>query len=226
MENIRNAIGKFLHRLGISPNFITLLGLLFAGVAGFLIYEGRFFLAGSALLFSGILDLLDGATARASNNKHYFGAILDSSLDRYGDGFVLAGALFYCFEIQNLLYAALTLSALLGSFLISYVRARAECLIEKCRVGFWERGERIGCLVVGLLFNNLPMALLILGVGTHFTAIFRLYYADRQTIPFSQTASLSWLSSTFFHSSGRNNVYYYLKCALFFLILSLFRLPF
>ncbi len=172
-----NTLAKILIKFGISANFLTAAGLVAAGLSGIFAYQGHFFLAGAVLLFSGALDMLDGAVAREAGTAKAFGGILDSTLDRYGDGFVLGGILFYCLGHLRILYAILSFSALLGSFAISYIRARAECEIETCRVGFWERGERLVLIALALLLHNLAPALWILGVGAHWTAFQRLYFA-------------------------------------------------
>ncbi len=174
---LKEKTGAFLHRCGISADLLTCLGLFSSLLAGILVFQGRLFDAGLALLVSGILDLLDGATARAGGIKNKFGAVLDSSFDRYGDAFILSGIIFYCIYSGRFFYAVLGMSGLWGSFVISYVRARAECLIPSCRVGFWERGERIVLLCLGLFLSNLAAALWILAFATHATVIRRLLCA-------------------------------------------------
>jgi CDP-diacylglycerol--glycerol-3-phosphate 3-phosphatidyltransferase len=175
--------------------------------------------AGGFLLLAGAFDLLDGAIARASGKTNPFGGILDSSLDRYGDGFVLGGILFFCAANERYGYALLALSALLGSFLVSYVRARAECVIPKCKVGFWERGERVLCVALGLLANNLAMALWMLGIGTHLTALFRLYYS-------AAPESASRFTPLWFHAGTRGQWPYYLKAGVLILLVVFLRLSF
>lgn len=177
----KKTIANGLYQLGFTANALTLMGLAAAGAAGILSYRGSFFAAGAALLLSGLLDMLDGAVARVSEKAGKFGGILDSTLDRYGDAFVLGGLLFFCARTGREAYALAAFAALAGSFAISYVRARAECAIESCRVGFWERGERIGLLVIALVLGNPAAALWILAVGTQITAFERLWEARRMT---------------------------------------------
>jgi len=144
-------------------------------VTGLLIWKGMLFEAGCVLLFSGLLDLLDGAVARVSGAaSNPFGGILDSTLDRYGDAFVFVGLIFYLFERAAVGYAALAMSALAGSFVISYVRARSESAGRPCRVGYWERGERLVFVSLGLILANLPAVLWVLGTLTHATVLYRL----------------------------------------------------
>jgi len=218
---LKERAAKFLFAWGVSANAVSYAGLALALAAGMLVWYGHFFWAGTALLLSGALDLLDGAVARLTPNNTYFGGILDSSLDRYGDGFVYLGAVFYCLETGRTLYAVLAASALLGSFAISYVRARAECEIDECRVGYWERGERLVVLSLALLFDNLPTGLWILGLGTHLTAFYRLFYSASPA-----TRALRADSSPvarFFLENRRTSRAYFTKCALLFVLLALFR---
>ena len=166
---------------------------------------------------SGFFDLMDGAVARLLNRVTVFGGILDSSLDRYGDGFIFGGLIFYFFSRSNPLYAALSFSALLGSFSISYVRARAECAIETCRVGFWERGERIAYVALGLLLNNAGLVLWVLGIFTHFTVLARLLRSRGPSQGFG-------LQNILFHPGGRRSALYFLKVAALGLLVLFWRI--
>lgn len=201
--NIKTTVAQILNRLGISANFLTMAGLFLAMCTSWFIFKGDFFIAGGALLLSGLFDMLDGAVARVSGTRSPFGGILDSSLDRYGDGLILAGILFFYANLHWPRYMALSLSALVGSFSISYVRARAECEMDDCRVGFWERGERIVFIALALFFHNLEAALWILGLGVHWTVLQRLFYSRYQT---KKTPS-------------RNSISYYLKISALILLL-------
>lgn len=223
LNNIKEGIGLSLHRAGISANGVTVAGLLAALLSGFFSYKGLFAWAGALLLFSGLLDLLDGAVARASKKGGIFGGIFDSSLDRYGDAFALGGvALFYA-RIGDVLFTGLALSALAGSFAVSYVRARAECAMPSCRVGYWERGERLVYLSLGLLTGNLPMALWVLGTMTHATVLYRLAYAASPQ-RFEGVMAGSPRLERFFTDTRRASPFYAAKTA-FWLALLLVRPP-
>ncbi|MBI4431909.1 MAG: CDP-alcohol phosphatidyltransferase family protein [Candidatus Omnitrophica bacterium] len=176
----KETIAALLANIGISANFLTGLGLVLALASGYFAAQGVLFWAGALILLSGSVDLLDGAVARLTGTSlKPFGGILDSSLDRYGDGFIYGGvALFYAAQ-GKWLYLILTLSALLGAFAVSYVRARAECEMESCRAGFWERGERLVFLALGLLLNNLNAVIAVLGIATHSTVIARFFCAAK-----------------------------------------------
>lgn len=177
---MKTKIALFLHRIGLSADLLTVLGFLLAGLSGWFIFQAMFIWAAVALLASGLADMLDGAVARVSRKAGVFGGILDSSLDRYSDSFVYMGLVFHFFDIARADLAAWASSAWIGSFLISYVRARAECEIKSCRVGFWERGERLGVLILALALDNIAPAVWILGIGTHWTVLQRLYASFRE----------------------------------------------
>ncbi len=137
--------------------------------------------------------MLDGEVARTTGKAGKFGGILDSSLDRYGDGAIFLGAaLFYAASGESL-HALLASSALVGSFSISYIRARSECVIPKCRVGFWERGERIVYVAVGLLTGSLGTVMLVLSVGTHWTAFQRLYFSSLESGETKRNSFAKWI---------------------------------
>lgn len=223
MNKLKERLALFLHKLGISADLLTGLGFIAAFVSGVLSYKGLFFWAGGTLLLSGLFDLLDGAVARVSGKTSVFGGIIDSSLDRYGDAFALGGITLFYAHIGNVLFAALSLSAMIGSFSVSYVRARAECAMATCRVGYWERGERLVYLSLGLLTGNLPMALWVLGSMTHVTVLYRLVYAaDSRRFEPVYAGPPKWRH--FFTDSRRSTPFYAVKTA-FWLGLLLVRPP-
>ena len=225
MEKIKNKFASVFFKAGIHADFLTVLGLLSAFFSAVLITKGMFFWAGAALLLSGFLDLMDGAVARLSKTVNPFGGILDSSLDRYGDGFVFAGLFFFCARRGSYWYALLAVSAWLGSFLISYVRARAECVIPKCRVGFWERGERIAYVALGLLFNNIALVLWVLAIATHGTALLRLAYSKKEAeTPGYWERHKSAVTEFFFQPQGRSYGVYFFKITVLFLAVVLVRI--
>ncbi|MBI4352295.1 MAG: CDP-alcohol phosphatidyltransferase family protein [Candidatus Omnitrophica bacterium] len=226
MERWKNQIAGVLSRAGLSPNVSTCCGFSLAAAAGFFVYKGWFLWAGGLLLLSGFFDLMDGAIARLSNRVSPFGGILDSSLDRYGDGFVLGALLFYCLFQGNTVSAFLAISSLWGSFMISYVRARAECVIPECRVGFWERGERLVALALGFFVGNAGLVLWVLAVGTHWTALHRLLYAyhrlKAEEKPLGKAAVVWNLLS---RPKDRTSLPYFWKAALLSLAIFFIRAP-
>ncbi len=181
-------LGARLARLGVPADQVTIFGLLLVGLAALLLAHGAF-LAGALLLLCSLpLDALDGAVARAAGRADRFGMVLDSTFDRYADGFIFA-AFGYYFAGQgrmDMLVAAL--AALVGSFLVSYIRARADDakVAVKATVGLFSRLERVVVLLVmtfaaGILQSAAPLeiGLLLLATGTNFTALQRLRYVHR-----------------------------------------------
>ena len=174
-------LARGLARFGVDPNVLTVLGLL-AGMAVGLFYGlGLPALAAGFIVICGIFDILDGKVASNASRSSLFGAIFDSSLDRYSEFFMYAG-LAYHFRHEWGLW--LTLLAILGSNMVSYTRARAEGLGVVCRVGVMQRAERLAFLFlgtgVGIIFGVFDAALLtvmaLIGVVSNLTAAQRILY--------------------------------------------------
>jgi len=175
-------LGLRLHRAGVHPDAITILGLGVVLGAAVLIGAGELQIGGIVLLLGLPLDAVDGAVARAMQRKDRFGEMLDSSLDRYADGLIFA-ALSYYFAVQDEFgLMLLALAALVGSFMVSYTRARGEGVDVVVKIGLFSRLERVIVILVMLLLPSpgglpvLEVGLMILAVGTNFTGLQRLYY--------------------------------------------------
>jgi len=188
MQAPLNRGGGFLAGLGIHPDMVTIAGLMMVAVASVLIAAGLFLAGGILLLLSLPLDALDGAVARALNRKGAFGMVLDSTLDRYADGFIFASLGYYFATQDRFDMLVLALLALVGSFLVSYIRARAEDAKVGLQVtiGLLTRVERVTIILVmilaaGLLENPiaLEIGIVILAIGTHWTAWQRLLFVYR-----------------------------------------------
>jgi len=194
----RHALARGLIRLGVRPNTLTCLGLILTIVAGcaYALGAGEAFawefgigqgasvwllLAGLLVLLALICDILDGAVAREADQGTRFGAFLDSTLDRFGDFAVYAGiAVFYAAQPNaNVTAVLLCMLAFFGSFMISYTRARAEDLIEACKVGFWQRPERSAAILIATFGYNIPALLLQQALLPMLTAIRRIDYTRR-----------------------------------------------
>jgi CDP-diacylglycerol--glycerol-3-phosphate 3-phosphatidyltransferase len=180
---VLHPLGLFFHRLGVHPDHVTIAGTVLVVAAAVLIAFGQ--LTGGALLLLLALpfDALDGAIARAMQRKGKFGALLDSSLDRYADAVIFAG-LGYHFAVQGRLeLLALSFAALIGSYGVSYVRARAEGLGVDVKIGLFSRIERILVILVMLLLPDvpavMPIGLIVLAIGTNLTTFQRLSYVYR-----------------------------------------------
>jgi phosphatidylglycerophosphate synthase len=169
-------------RLGVGPTHLTAAGFILALISGYIYFRGHFQWAAACLSLSALCDLLDGEVARVSGRISRFGAFLDSTLDRIGDAAVIGGIMLYYASLAADRYVALALAALVGAFLTSYVRARAESLIERCDVGLFERPERLVVLIVAGFTGWISAALWILAVAGNFTALQRIIYVKRATV--------------------------------------------
>jgi CDP-diacylglycerol--glycerol-3-phosphate 3-phosphatidyltransferase len=167
----------------LTPNAISWFGFVLALGAAALIITAHPFAAGFVVLVAGFFDILDGALARRVKKATPFGAVLDSTLDRLSEAVVLL-AILLAFGGSPLLVLLIFL-ALLGSLLVSYVRARAEGAGLECGVGLFTRAERVVVLALGLLLSHiayaLVIALAIIVAFSFFTFGQRLVYVWRQT---------------------------------------------
>jgi CDP-diacylglycerol--glycerol-3-phosphate 3-phosphatidyltransferase len=164
-DNIGLPIALFMGRLGISPNGLTVFGVVIAGSAAYLASIGQFWGAGAILLFSSVFDLFDGALARATDRVSPFGALLDSSIDRVSEAVVFLGLLAYYLARDDDTGVILVFVALAASLMVSYVRARSEGLGIENRVGIMTRTERVILLVAGLIIGHWVPVVLLIAVG-------------------------------------------------------------
>lgn len=145
----------FFGNLGVSPNIITMCGLALAIASGYFLSVGSVPLAAVLFTLSGILDIVDGYVAKKLDRITVFGSFLDSFSDRLSDAAIYLGLVVYYLKRTEGIYVGLALVVLVVSFLISYVRARAESLDVHCKAGLMARAPRIILLMVGLFFNGL-----------------------------------------------------------------------
>ena len=166
---------ELLSKRGVSPNFITFGGLSLVLVGSVLLYLEDYTLAFLVLGAGALLDAVDGALARRRGITSDFGAFIDSTVDRLSDAapFVAIGALYV--EYQQLEGVLLSFLALIGSYMVSYTRARAEALGVYGLGGAFERTERWVVLLLGIITQYIPLALLIITLGAFFTALYRVY---------------------------------------------------
>jgi len=174
-EALMSAVG----RVPLTPNQVTVVGLILTFIAAALAALGQLRWAGVVLIFAGTCDILDGALARSTNKSYPYGAFLDSTLDRYSEGAIYLGLAAYFVSaggpFQEWLVLA-TLAALAGSFLVSYVRARAQSLGFTCDSGLFARPERVVVTVIGLIFGGVVLyaVVFLLAVLTNLTALQRI----------------------------------------------------
>ncbi|MDB4912621.1 MAG: hypothetical protein JWM95_265 [Gemmatimonadetes bacterium] len=184
-------VADWLVRLNVHPNTITVFGTLCTVVGGIIYATGHIKTGGWFLSLTALFDVLDGTVARRSGRSSTFGAFLDSTLDRLADGFVLGGlAVFYA---TSALHASVPLMitallGLMGAFLTSYTRARAEALGLDAKVGLLQRPERVVLMAApqalfGLFFNGWPLAIIIvtLTVTAWITVIQRVAFVYSAT---------------------------------------------
>lgn len=164
---------------GLHPNFLTILGFLISILTAYLYRMGLFFHAAIGIFLSGICDAIDGEVARRSGKVTKFGAFLDSVLDRYSEILIFLGLFIYYFRSPT---AILVILGLIGSLMVSYVRARAEGLGEECKSGLLLRPERLAILFVGSLLGAKIFVyfLTLVVVLSNFTAIYRIYHTWRR----------------------------------------------
>ena len=136
----------------LTPNAISMVGLIGNLAAAVLVTQRLFFLAGVAFILGSVMDTLDGRYSRMSGKGTLFGAFLDSTLDRIEEGVVLAAVAGYFAAQGDDFAAAMCVVAVLGSLMVSYTRARAEALGVECKVGIATRPVRVVILAIGLVF--------------------------------------------------------------------------
>lgn len=186
-------LARVLVALRVPADGVTVAGFFANLWVAALIAQGRLQVAGVAVLLAGLFDALDGAVARMANRQNRSGALLDSVVDRYSEAVIFFGLLYYFFSRQHWIAISFTFLAIVGSQLVSYVRARAEGLNIECRVGLMQRAERIVLLAVGLWGSSwtpaglsfpglgsdpfLVFVLGVLAVLTNVTAIHRLIFS-------------------------------------------------
>lgn len=169
----------FLHKLGVHPNQLTLLGMLGAVAAAILVSQEQFILGGLVLLLTGPVDALDGALARRRGEPQDFGAFVDSVTDRYSELAVYAGLLWAAQAQGDLGFLLTVYFATFGSMLVSYVRARAQSLGFESKGGLFSRVERFLILSVCLLINQPLLGVVVIAIGANFTALQRVWYVRK-----------------------------------------------
>lgn len=171
-------VAQLFIRLGFRPDWLTMLGLFLNVVATAAFAMGQLRWGAAIMLVAGTCDILDGQVAREGRSESKFGALLDSTTDRYSEIFLYFGIGAYLVRGGEWALSAILFFALSGSLMVSYVRARAEGLGEDCKVGFMQRPERLVALAAGGLVGHegLAFVLVLLAVTTNYTVIERVAY--------------------------------------------------
>ncbi len=167
-------------KIPFHPNTLTITGFLITLVAS-LALVSNLVLGGILILIGGLFDVLDGVVARVNGKGSKFGAFLDSVLDRLADAIILLAIGWNLFNLGNLPGLVLSLITLVGAFLISYARARAEGLGKECSQGLMERPERILLLSFGAVTGMIIPVLWVMALLTQFTVLQRIYHVWKVT---------------------------------------------
>lgn len=175
--------GRVCVRLGLTPNILTALGLITAGGAAAAFWQERFLLGVLLMLVTSLLDMLDGATARAGNLGTVFGAVLDHNVDRVGEFFIILGIV-----LSGHVHPGWGMFALFGMWSASYARAAAESIgkMKTCAVGFVGRFEKFVIILAGAVFEvfypmqALQIAMIVVGTVSFITTIQRLIFAHKE----------------------------------------------
>lgn len=166
-------------RVPFTPNVVTISGFIFT-IFACSVLSSDLMTGGILVLTAGFFDMLDGAVARAKNMVSSYGAYLDSVLDRYADAGIMLAVFWNMFSRGNTVGMLLALASLIGSFLVSYARARAEGLGVSCSHGLMERPERIILVAVGAMSGHMIPVLWVMTILTHFTVIQRILHTQKQ----------------------------------------------
>lgn len=186
-RGIAKQVARVFVRTPITPNMLTLFGLVLNAVVAYLLATGHLVAGGLMLVGASLFDMLDGALAKITGRVSDFGAFLDSVVDRYSEAIVLLGLLLYYYDKpkgEGFTEIVLIYVILVGSMMISYARARAGALNIRNEGGLLARPERIVILAIGLLFATVLLvpALWILAIGTQITAIQRIVHVWLVTV--------------------------------------------
>ena len=176
-------VGRTLGKIGLTPNMLTTISLIIALFAGVSYTFQSPILGAVGLLSSGIVDMLDGAVARAMRSVSKFGAVYDHVLDRYAEFFALVGI-----GLGGYSDWIWVLFALFGMVMASFTRAKAESVggLTRCTVGIAERQEKLLILLIGSFLQpfaagSLMVAVVVVGILSHATVVQRLHYTYTQT---------------------------------------------
>ncbi len=195
----REIVAAGLIFMRITPNMLTVIGCLHMIAAGCFLALGAGDRPGSSTLdghswfavwatvmifLASCYDILDGAVAKNSNRITKLGGFLDSTFDRFADGAIFLGIMIYYLNHPDLshagIFAIAAVVALINSLTVSYIKARAETVIDSCPVGYWQRGERLSAVMIGCVCGHTATAIVLLAIFPFFTVLRRLEFSVRQ----------------------------------------------
>jgi CDP-diacylglycerol---glycerol-3-phosphate 3-phosphatidyltransferase len=198
-------------RLKIHPNVLTFVGVVINVCAAWALALGRFVLAGVIMIAANIFDFIDGKVAHELTLETKFGAFWDSTLDRFSDLALLVGLIYLYSSVGRTDYVLVAALTLIFSIMTSYARARAESLVEKCKVGFMERPERIVLFMIGAFTNRMAAVLWVILALSILAVANRIYYTylalNRLALP-SKDGLKGFFNRAFFWTDERATLPY------------------
>ena len=180
-KGVLDRIASFLLRIGLTPDALTIAGLVGHLIGAFLISQGWFFFGGIVIIFLAPLDAIDGTMSRLQGKESRFGAFLDSVTDRYSEIVMYAGLVAYYVQQAEGWLIGMTFAALAGSIMVSYTRARAEGLGVELRIGFLTRLERYLVMVPCLMLGIPWLGVNLIAVLANLTALQRIIHMRKRT---------------------------------------------
>ena len=205
------AIINFCVALRVHPNTLTLIGVIINVAAAWALGYQSFVLAGVIMIIANIFDFIDGKVAHRLQLQSAFGAFWDSTLDRFSDLALLTGLIFLYSRLGRSDYVLVASLTLIFSIMTSYARARAESLVEKCKVGFMERPERIVLFMIGAFTNRMAGVLWVILALSILAVANRIYYTylalNKLPMP-SKEGSMGWFNRAFFWTDERATLPY------------------
>jgi len=198
--------------LRIHPNTLTLIGVLINVAAAVALGRDHFLMAGVIMIVANIFDFIDGKVAHITNTVSRFGAFWDSTLDRFSDIALFLGLIYLYADLRRTDYVMVTALAMMFSIMTSYARARAESLIEKCKVGFMERPERIVLFMIGAFTDRMAGVMWVVLVLSIVTVINRIHFTyltlNDRPIPVGPNRFTAGFSRAFFWRDERTTLPY------------------
>jgi CDP-diacylglycerol--glycerol-3-phosphate 3-phosphatidyltransferase len=179
-KNVLDPIAGFLNQMGLMPNTVTIIGLVFNAIGAAFLATGHITVGGIIILVVGPIDALDGAMARLRGMPSNFGGFVDSVTDRYSELVILLGLMVYYVRVENWLACILIYLSAMGSVLVSYIRARAQAAGLDTKVGIFTRVERFLVLAPCLIINQPMIALWATALLANITAVQRILHVRKQ----------------------------------------------
>jgi CDP-diacylglycerol--glycerol-3-phosphate 3-phosphatidyltransferase len=198
--------------IGIHPNTLTLIGVLINVGAAWALGKERFMLAFGIMIIANIFDFIDGKVAHITGTVSEFGAFWDSTLDRFSDIALFLGLTYLYASLRRTDYVMIASLAMMFSIMTSYARARAESLIERCKVGFMERPERIVLLMIGAATDRMGAVMWVILVLSIITVANRIHYThlmlNKKPIPRGSNILSRVFLRAFFWTDERSTLAY------------------